>query len=103
MINLVLVAPLFINVFFHVEHFKSRMIRRAFLHAQMPSFAIRTSESKFYGFVSHLGSRMLFYTDVRQAEIQPPFIMIHKRGIWVHFDQKKTQSLVRDLLLFVKL
>ena len=69
-----------------MEHFKSRMIRRAFLHAQMPSSLYVHQNSKFYGFVSHLGSRMLFYIAVRQAGIQPPFSMIHKKGIWGHFD-----------------
>ena len=43
---------------------------------------------------------MLFFTAVRPAGVQPHFSMIHKKGIWTHSD-KKTQALVRDLLLFV--
>ena len=45
---------------------------------------------------------MLFCTAVAQSGIQPHFSMKHKEGIWTHSDPK-TQVLVRDLLLFVKL
>ena len=33
---------------------------------------------------------MLFYTAVRQAGMQPPFSLIHKKGFWTHFGPKNT-------------